>query len=173
MAKSYFLCYNYCMNNIENTQIAWMTGFYDGEGSISIAKYNAEFSKAKWGYNRSRYVIRVTVTNADKNSLIIFQEHFGGFIKSAACSQWILEGPKVTNFITAIYPYSVTKKDQLDIGKRFLDIPTISPGRKTERGLEIADFITGEYEKLYQELGKMPGRKGRKILEKEGIDANW
>lgn len=92
----------------------YWAGLFDGEGCVSIS-------------NGGR--VQVSVTQKNPEVLQILQKEFGGhiYLKSSKVldpiSHWKTCGKEDSfNFLSAIYPYSIIKKNEIEIGIRALGL---------------------------------------------------
>ena len=112
------------MADVEPTELAYLAGFFDGEGSVGIytRKYTAN------------------VTNCDPRILLRYQTLWGGSIHKAKRReftvkdkyQWQMYGQKSRLFLEAVLPYVITKKVQIEI---YLATLKIIPKRNGEKRL--------------------------------------
>lgn len=99
---------------------AYAAGVFDADGCIGIyeAMKNNEYK---------RYIrIQVMVANNHGGMLLEFKNRYGGSVcyAGAVCKQWRQDSKeKVRLFLEEIYPFSITKRDQIEIGLKFLSIP--------------------------------------------------
>jgi hypothetical protein len=94
------------MTNIDH---AWASGFFDGEGCVTIVTVN------------NSWQIRLFATQNDVRPLFKFQQLFGGRIdKPGTNSQyqysvWIATSGLAIDVAKCLLPYAVYKKEQLEI----------------------------------------------------------
>ena len=96
-----------------DTELAWVAGFFDGEGSVVISKNAAN----------SFYLV-IEITNRNSSCLQQLQAVFGGSIqkrdrgnpKWACCYVWFLGGGKAKEFLLAISPFLRIKGEQALVG---------------------------------------------------------
>lgn len=88
--------------------IGWFAGMFDGEGCLSL---NLQ--------KNSRFLLGVSVTNTNIESLELFQLQFGGRVaqhSGRSCWRWRLSGrDKTKAFLETILPYLVIKKKQAQL----------------------------------------------------------
>jgi len=100
--------------------IIYLAAIVDGEGCLCISKHK---SNHKRGYNHQA---RLEVSNTDKRLLDWIQDTFGGRVTVYSHAQqpknsrqtsyrWTCEGQRLTHICELIYPFSVIKKEQIDI----------------------------------------------------------
>lgn len=95
---------------------AYAAGIVDGEGCIAISE------------NAKRTQFRIEVVNSDPRVCVWLKERYGGSVyqkKHYGGSRhivysWIVVSSTAGEFITAIYPYLVIKKEQADIALAYL-----------------------------------------------------
>lgn len=111
---------------VEQTDIAYAAGFFDGEGCISITKNGA---------------VDVRISNTAKNVLVRLQKNFGGSITNRTQKinktqyAYSLYGDEAIEFIKTIKPYLLDKLPQADTMLEYYqlrnDIKTVSvPGER-------------------------------------------
>lgn len=94
---------------------AYMAGFVDADGSISIISVG----RAK------TFIVRITVNNTNYDIIELFSKEFGGKIRKNGntkrnirwkeCYEWTLTNNKGLNVIKKLYPYLIIKKQQADL----------------------------------------------------------
>ena len=154
--------------NYKPTDIAYLAGFIDGEGSISICKTNSSNSI----YKTPRYVLEVTVTNTYKPIIDMFQELFAGswtrrrhekhpVWKQSYCIRWA--SIKAKEILELVYPHLIVKKEQAEVAIEFQSTKTKNRGffpvkagkglshRLSKEEIEKRDFY-------YQKMLKLNGR---------------
>lgn len=123
------------------TDLAYLAGFFDGEGSIVIDK---------------NYALRASVVNTNKWILELFRFYFGGSISVAkpseksphVCYQWHTHADNTLEFLKIITPYLKLKQLEAELGIKFQSTKQlshyVSPYKKiphTVRVLREADRI--------------------------------
>jgi len=96
-------------------RLAYLAGFFDGEGSISVTSCSTS--------------LKIVVTNTDRRAVNLFQKAFGGAIhtqdRSAinrkTCYQWYMHGKKAGYVLNALLPHLVVKKRRAEIALIFLE----------------------------------------------------
>lgn len=98
---------------------AYLSGHFDGEGCIRLSK--------KYSGNL-RHQLTIAVSSANKPSLELYQKHFNGKIRdkkhftNKPMFIWqIRKQEDVFNFIESVLPFSIEKKDQLLLGKEWIE----------------------------------------------------
>lgn len=100
--------------------IIYLAGIVDGEGCLCISKHKSNHNR---GYNHQA---RLEISNTDKRLLEWIKERFGGRVAVYSHAQqpknsrqtsyrWICEGKRLTHICELIYPFSVIKKEQIEI----------------------------------------------------------
>lgn len=106
---------------MDTIELAWYAGFMDGEGTITIKRYNR--------VSKIAYLVMCSCTQVDKypNNKIIesFKERFGGTVyrytqkpkdKNWIDSiQWAVASSKAIKFLTQIKPFLRLKDKQADV----------------------------------------------------------
>ena len=99
---------------MELTELNYIAGFFDGEGSICII-HNSSTSKAT-----SKYHLRCHVANSNYDVLEWMRLDFGGSIRwNNGCYQLSLYGKYALRFLELIVPYLKLKKERADIAIKF------------------------------------------------------
>jgi len=99
------------------TELAWLAGFADGEGSIQI------------NYNRARdfYALRFTLTQKDQTVLINIQNQFGGVlaISGKGPHVWyrlVWSTRQAAELLRLLMPFLVVKRTQAELALRFQEV---------------------------------------------------
>ena len=107
------------MNELD---LAYTAGIFDGEGSVSLNKKNC------WHYASGHSITMVcALSNTDLALINWLQSHFGGSVclmrnrspKWRECWRWSVPCNKALAFLVAIYPYLRIKKYQAGIAVDF------------------------------------------------------
>lgn len=91
---------------MKDTDLAYAAGFFDGEGSVAVCGRNGTPTlQVKVG--------QVTVEVLEK-----MQTQFGGSIytQQSGLLQWTLWGTEGANFLSAVLPWLVVKRDVAELG---------------------------------------------------------
>lgn len=116
MPKDKYICKIYSIN-----EAAYMAGIVDGEGSLTIGNYSAN---KKTGV--PHYQTMLKISNTDFSLLDWVMNTFGGRYHAYSEKQtpknsrqkyfyWIATGNRLTHILQTIYPYSIVKKEQIEI----------------------------------------------------------
>lgn len=107
--------------------LAWISGFFDGEGSIIIQR---DF------YSRRsiHHFLRVTVGNTHRASLEIFRKRFGGTIRPqwrakkhfTQSYEWVISHRQAGRFLIAVHPHLVTKRKEAQLALDFDSLKEIT-----------------------------------------------
>lgn len=102
--------------NTITTDIAYIAGFFDGEGCIRI-------KKASQGGNS--YYIWVAITNSNKSILEDVQKLFGGQVRQAEktvnkiCYHYLITSVEAVDMLKVLYCFLKEKKDQAKLAIMF------------------------------------------------------
>lgn len=107
---------------MDDLDLAYAAGFFDGEGSIIIRTHNR-----KSGNCRSPvYDLQVQVGNTDPRVVLWLHEHFAGHLYTGRPGgnkrnylSWTVTGHQAVAFLIAIKPFVRMKREQIDIGLAF------------------------------------------------------
>lgn len=105
--------------------LAWAAGFFDGEGCVLV-----EMSKEKECRHGYRTSLHTTVTQTSVPCLQLFLERFGGSIVTtenktpsgrrwAVQYRWSVRNEKALQFLQAIEPFVVVKKEQVQAALKY------------------------------------------------------
>ena len=116
------------MANLNDLEIAYIAGLFDGEGCITIHKGSRIYPN-QFGYGKNvRYTLNCIISNTDKTVLEKFKEKTGlGIVytrKDTAKGrrqsyQWILASNQAEQFLIALLPYLQIKKAQAIVALQF------------------------------------------------------
>ncbi len=106
---------------------AWLSGYFDGEGSLYISAPTFNLG----GSHRRGALLRVNITQADKRSLVEIQKEYGGTLgnwvsKETGKTYTKLEFRNTQNikvFLEDIFPYSREKRLQIECALSYLELP--------------------------------------------------
>lgn len=110
-------------------QIIYAAGFFDGEGSVTLAKPNSSYP--------NYVLLRVDIGQTSKPVLDWFQEVWGGAIHYRNANrgrsvkenwQWYISGVRAQVFLIDVLPYLKVKQDSVTIKlATWLERPNQSP----------------------------------------------
>lgn len=135
------------MRSNENTTEAYAAGIFDGEGCVMISR------------QRNTFFLSVRVTSTDRPILDWLLNNFGGLVNVQTpnkhvktcrpCWYWAIHSRSASIFLSRIAPFSVIKKDQIELALEFQS--RIGP-RGVNR-LEDSEITTREtYKRRLSEL---------------------
>lgn len=113
------------MNDIN---LSYLAGFFDGEGSISILK------RTKGDWNVSHF-IRVSIGQKDGATLDWIKDTFGGnvyLVSRDGSYVWAISDYKGYEFIKTLAPYLRYKKTQADLAVKFYEERIMNSRRMTK-----------------------------------------
>jgi hypothetical protein len=100
---------------MNEADLAWVAGFFDGEGCVMVRKYNAP--------KRSQYPqYQVLVNVAQKNPAVLYwiADNFGGSVSvSGQTAHWQASSVIACNFLRQILPYLKIKGPQAVLALEF------------------------------------------------------
>ena len=149
--KYYREWYDREMNNID---LSYTAGFFDGEGCISILK------RKKGNYNVNHF-LRLSIGQKDGKTLDWMKNNFGGnvyLIKRDGSFSWALSDNQAYKFIKLINPFLKYKKPQADLAIKFQEERMMvkrnrTLGLSTEE-LEKREFMFNEMKLLKKTIIK-------------------
>jgi hypothetical protein len=114
----------------------WLAGFFDGEGCVYLQ------SMKRVNRQLPRYSLSVFLTQNDKAILEEVQREFGGKVTQHSgrrCYRWRVVSRNVLDFLYAVYPHSILKRDQINLAIEFAcsirttNIGNVSMGEETNK----------------------------------------
>lgn len=102
--------------NTITTQIAYIAGFFDGEGCVRIKKANQ---------GGNSYYLIAHLTNTNQSILKMVQELFGGAIRKQEAGRnrpvynWCVSSSEANDFLKTLLPFLMEKKTQAELGINF------------------------------------------------------
>lgn len=105
-----------------DSDLAYMAGFFDGEGTICInhhKSFNTKYNKTYEGWE-----LNIVIGNNCGEPMKLFSERFGGIVKykpiKNRCSYiWRSNGPSAKKVLESLLPYLLVKKDQSIVAIEF------------------------------------------------------
>jgi hypothetical protein len=96
---------------MRRTEIAYLAGFFDGEGSVSMALQGGKYLR-----------IEVSCSQNTATVLWMFVRGFRGNIyEGNRCYQWKIYGNEATKFLRSIIPYLIVKRLDAEEAVRAFD----------------------------------------------------
>ena len=120
---------------IDELDLAYIAGFFDGEGTITIHHRNS-LDKINW------YRVCASISNTDISLLEYLKDLFGGHISTRIYGgnrkdmyQWQVTSKDAVRFISVISPYLRQKSTQAEVSLEFED--TIHRGNVSGRPTKL------------------------------------
>lgn len=119
---------------LDSVKVAYLAGFFDGEGNIRIAKNSK---------NAKGYYLRISATQVNPAPLRAFIAAFGGHLYERPARRgrdghtrqpiwdWIVAGPGAAHALTVLHPFLIVKREAAEIGLRFQASVRPRAGRRT------------------------------------------
>lgn len=106
-------------NTLADYELAYIAGFFDGEGSITIHENCKPSPRGK----NPNHTLQVAIGNTDPRVLVWIQSVFGGGLgyrkstkpRNRGIAQWVIRAAAALPFLEAIRPFIRMKGDQCDI----------------------------------------------------------
>lgn len=107
------------MKTVSPTDLAYAAGFFDGEGHIRIQRHSTRCRTM---------MLQCSISQATEYPLDWFVEKFGGTVKGRLMKYrgdrrplygWQISSLGAEEFLRAIFPYLIAKKDEADIALAF------------------------------------------------------
>ena len=159
-------------HSLSETDKAYLAGFIDGEGCISIQKIARQAKGAT-----PVYTLALVIASCDKDVLMYWREKTGlGAISTRKAQRencrdghlWGIRSAQAVSLLKEVYPYLMLKKEQADIAFQFQ--ATMRPdsnwgNRKVGRGgLPVSPEVVHQRERYKQALTRVKGyltKRGR------------
>lgn len=154
--------------NVLPIDAAYAAGFFDGEGHIRIQKHSARCNT---------YMLQASISQATKEPLDWFVNHFGGTIKRRVVSYkhdgrvgkrcqwtWQVSSSMAEAFVRSVLPYIKTKNVELEIALQFRK--TFRP-QHVSGGHKKMDDMTIAYRKFLGRRMKLARNNKREKAEKD------
>jgi hypothetical protein len=122
--------------NSENEQLAYLAGFFDGEGCIHISATKPERGTKGWS---PRYTLTVSASNTRPIALELLRTRFGGcykqhnnhrFIGRKPCWSWSCSSRQAEKALKAMLPYMKIKRVEAELALEYMAVLQVS---KTKR----------------------------------------
>jgi hypothetical protein len=159
------------MDGIAETDIAYLAGFFDGEGCISMGV-------VKNPGGRRYHLMAVFVTNSNYAVLNHLRERFGGRLDQLLAPgknpnwlpQWRLVWPasKHTEILETLLPLLIVKRRQAELGLQFRQTVTRGKGLKRARVFEVIE----ERNRIHAELVLLNGGGRIEKVNGHGVAAS-
>lgn len=141
------------------TDLAWVAGFFDGEGYITIGRSVSTYKDKTY----HGHYLRVGINHVAPKPLERIHKLFGGtirFKKSVSSkdgcnrkmrTEWLLQETKAIEFLKTIYPYLYNKEKAADIAFEF----SLTKGT---HGKRVSDEVREKRDQLKQMLVDLNGQ---------------
>lgn len=139
---------------ISNCELAYIAGFFDGEGYVGIARKRQHNGKS------DSYVVRTTLTNTDRDVLIWVLNRFGGSIRQARpkpkrqpCFCLHITAKASILFLRKILPFLRIKKGRANLAIEFYE-KCVKPA-SNKRGIRLTSEQIFKRENYRVDIKKM------------------
>jgi hypothetical protein len=140
---------------METTDLAYVAGFFDGEGYIGIARLHTGIGKYRGRYLMHQMHVRLC-QNEPCQLLYDLQETYGGKVSRRhskvgdkyAHLVWNIVSRSALVFLSDILPYLRLKKREAEVAFQFQE--TVG-----NRGTRIGDEVRAEREEIYEDMRAM------------------
>lgn len=119
-----------------SADVAYLAGFFDGEGHIRITKHSS----------RGSFMLNISAVQATPYPLHLFVEKFGGTLKKRiidyrgspkALFTWQTSSACAENALREMLPYLVAKKDEADVALNFRSTFRPKYGERSKNSPEL------------------------------------
>lgn len=112
---------------VDELSARYVAGYFDASGSLFVRRE----ARILPNHLHRRYELLLEICNVDPAPLELLHELFGGSLAWKEKDQlwrWRLGGKHIERFLHAVWPYSLVKREQIDIAIKFrATYPTIPP----------------------------------------------
>lgn len=158
----------YTYKTYKDTDLAYLAGIIDGEGSITIGSY-AKTSAGNPAYNNS-----IVVTNTDEVLIDWLCDVFGSRKMKRSPSQhpkgmlkqvfmWQITGNRLKAVCEQVHQFSVIKKEQIRIMLEFIETKQTQYYVTGQKGRIVPDHVHVRRRELILELRALHNRRGTLI----------
>lgn len=137
------------LNQSKELLYAWMAGFVDGEGTITICALS----------KRKRYMPKLAVCNTNYDSIIVFEEEFGGKVRKRSLKgkgsvkwkpvyEWSLTCNLAGRVVKLIKPYLKIKNKQAELLLKACEIKSKYNRAQLRWHKELKDEVNWELYKI-------------------------
>ena len=143
---------------MDDLDLAYIAGFFDGEGSITISNRVASSCRSL----SPNHTVTVSVGNTDPTVVSILHKEFGGSLSFAKAKrenhkdiyQWQISARGACVFLSAIRPFLKMKHKQADIAINFQE--SKPPYSKTRLTDEVIAWREEQKKKIQDLNGRFP-----------------
>ena len=139
---------------IDPIKIAWMAGFFDGEGYVGVIR--------NWDrrYQKYNYRVQVSLGQVSPFPLEVFREHFGGNLRHQKNGhqgfwEWRVTGEKAYAPMRLLAPYLIVKRRQAELILEFGQIAV--PHDQRTRYRTIPENIIAHRRAIWAALVELNG----------------
>lgn len=137
---------------ISNMDLAYLAGFFDGEGTILLNRKGREIKGIRT--RGARVELSIKVSGTDYDSIFRFQETFGGYLYKQSyrgkigrehwkdCWQWSIKGGNAVIVLKLLQPYLTVKANQALLAFSF---------RKRQKEINTIRMTRGGHSKYTEE----------------------
>jgi hypothetical protein len=149
--------------HLTDLELAYIAGFFDGEGSITIHHNWRPSPRGK----SPNHTLQVSIGNTDPRVLTWIHSHFGGYlhvrkhvaINCREVTQWIVRAASALPFLEMIFPFLRMKSEQTRIAIEYQKTKKPAGGR----GHRLTKGEIAWREKQRQKIRSLNGRAPRLV----------
>jgi hypothetical protein len=146
------------VNNLTETEKAYIAGFFDGEGCINISKYQGKNNRTP------SYYLQVIIAQNGFVTLSQIREWAGvGALNqvSPKIYHWTISSQEAANFLKIILPYLHNKAAEANVAIDFQSRQGHKQIGHTGKGWVVPKNLIDEKETYYKKLQDMKGMSGK------------
>jgi hypothetical protein len=129
------------MTNVHSKGLEYFAGHFDGEGCVRLGSHRLD--------------LRIQVGGQHRPALEMYAERWGGSIADDGSASkrgrtpvyvWLVSGYKALKFINDILPYTLEKREQLEVAKHY---PMVGVGNKLTEDVKVCrEYIYNRLKQL-------------------------
>ncbi len=151
------------MKDLPQTTLAYIAGFFDGEGSVTIGRSPS-------GSGQPNHTLVAAIGNTNQEILVWAHSLFGGHLclrkrnnpKWKDMLQWSLQTCKALAFLEAIRPYLRVKAQVVDVAIAYQRTKYMSGGKKLSR--ETIQWRDEQRDKIRELNDRHPKKEFKSVV---------
>lgn len=156
---------------VPNITDEYAAGFFDGEGSVTI--HHATRKSSKYVH----HTLQVTINNTDESVMTALKNKYGGYLLKNPLKEgkrqfytWTLRDSSSKEFLTAILPFSIVKRPNIEIALEY--IGTIIKQEKGKKKQYVTQELWEKREALVERLSHFnyKGKERKKVTFYEYVE---
>jgi len=151
---------------VDNDELIYQAGFFDGEGSIDISHVKPSER------SHEQYCLNVAITQNDRGMDLLknYRKHYGGSIykRGDFYYQWHIHAGKAEIFLKTIIPYLRLKKEQAQLALEFRNLQYDDKGKRKFTRRNRLSAQKPVYEKFHAMKNTARPKEGIRLAREDG-----